>query len=203
MTGRRLCTVGLTGGIGSGKSAVAAILGELGALIIDADQIGHQVYAPGTVGWRRVVEAFGSEVVGADGCIDRARLGQQVFADAEQRARLNGIVHPLIRDTLVARIGLERQAGRAPIVIEAAVLIEANWQDLVDEVWLVTARRDVVERRLAAARRMDSGAVAARLRAQLSDDQRAEHAAVIIDNNGTPAELRTQVERLWRERLSD
>jgi dephospho-CoA kinase len=203
MTGRRLITVGLTGGIGSGKGAVAEVLAEFGAAVIDADQIGHQVYAPGTTGWRRVVEAFGSEVVGADGRIDRALLGQRVFADAAQRARLNGIVHPLIRDALVAKIARERAAGRAPIVVEAAVLIEASWQDLVDEVWLVTARRDVVERRLALGRGMGPDVVAARLDAQLSDDERAGHAAVVIDNNGTLAELRARVERLWRERLSN
>lgn len=203
MPGGRLKTVGLTGGIGSGKSAVAGILAELGASVIDADQIGHQVYAPGTLGWCRVVEAFGSDVVAADGHIDRGRLGRAVFADAGQRARLNAIVHPLIREALLARLAAERRAGRAPVIVEAAVLVEANWQNLVDEVWLVTARREVVERRLAAQRGMGADAVTSRVQAQLSDAERAVHATVIIDNNGTLAELRARVERLWRERLSD
>ena len=200
--GSRPSTVGLTGGIGSGKSAVAGMLADLGALVIDADEVGHEVYAPGTIGWRRVIDAFGKDVVAADGRIDRGQLGRVVFAEPTQRARLNAIVHPLIHDALAARLAAARGAGRVPIVIEAAVLVEANWVTLVDEVWLVVARRDLVERRLIEQRGIDPAAVAARMRAQLSDEQRAARAAVIIDNSGTLAELRTQVERLWRERLS-
>src|SRR5262245_56189573 len=95
--------IGLTGGIGSGKSTVATMLGELGAAVIDADKVGHDVYRPGTDGFRRVVETFGTDVVAADGTIDRRRLGARVFADRAELARLNALVHPLIGDEIRRR----------------------------------------------------------------------------------------------------
>ena len=138
--------VGLTGGIGSGKSTVAAILAELGARVIDADRIGHDVYRPGTPGFDRVVEAFGRGVVAADGTIDRRALGAIVFADPAARARLNAIVHPLIAGDLAGTIARARADGFAgPIVIEAAILLEAGWRSLVDRVWVVTAPADASE----------------------------------------------------------
>ena len=96
-------TVGLTGGIGSGKSTAAAILADLGAYVIDADRVGHAVYEPGTQGWLQVVTAFGDDIVGPDGTIDRKRLGGMVFSNAEELERLNGIVHPLIRTAVADR----------------------------------------------------------------------------------------------------
>jgi len=194
--------VGVTGGIGAGKSAATAILAELGAVVIDADRVGHETYRPGTLGWERVVAQFGRDVVAADGTIDRQRLGAIVFADAAQLARLNAIVHPLIRDAVAARIAAERATGQAPAaVIEAALLVEAKWDALVDEVWLVTATGDVVEERLKAQRGLDPGAIAARMRAQLSDDERAAHADVVIDNSGSREALRARLHALWRERI--
>ncbi|MFN8642962.1 MAG: dephospho-CoA kinase [Candidatus Binatia bacterium] len=198
----RVRTVGVTGGIGSGKSSAVQILAGLGAAVIDADRVGHEVYAPGTVGFAQVVAAFGANIVGADGAIDRKRLGPIVFADPAALARLNAIVHPLIRDEVGRRIVAARAAGPAPIVVEAALLIEAKWDALVDEVWLVVARREVIEQRLTAQRGMDPAAVAARMRAQLTDAARQARADVVIDNSGTRDELRAQVERLWRERLA-
>lgn len=194
-------TIGVTGGIGAGKSAAVRILAELGALVIDADRVGHDVYLPGTVGWGRVVADFGREVVAEDGSIDRKRLGARVFADRSALARLNAVVHPLIRDAIAARIAAARDATQ-PIVVEAALLIEAKWDTLVDELWLVVARPEVIEARLMAQRGMDRAAIAARMSAQLSVAERAAHADVIIDNSGSLAALRTQVARLWRERLA-
>jgi dephospho-CoA kinase len=194
-------TIGLTGGIGSGKSAASRILAELGALVIDADRVGHEVYLPGTPGWDQVVAAFGREVVASDGTIDRKQLGARVFGAPAELARLNAIVHPLIRDAVAARVAAARE-GQQPIVVEAALLVEAKWDALVDEVWLVTARPEIVEARLVEQRGMTPEAIAARVRAQLSDADRAARADVIIDNSGTPAALRAEIERLWRERLS-
>src|SRR4029077_18997144 len=129
--------VGLTGGIGSGKSTVAAILAELGARGIGADRIGHGGLAPGTEGFRRVVDAFGPGVVAPDGTIDRHKLGALVFADPAARARLNAIVHPLIAPDLGRRVARARDDGFAgPIVIEAAILVEAGWRGLVDRLWV-------------------------------------------------------------------
>jgi dephospho-CoA kinase len=194
--------LGVTGGIGSGKSAATEILAELGAVVVDADRVGHETYLPGTLGWDQVVAEFGREVVAADGSIDRRRLGAIVFADPARLARLNAIVHPLIRDTVAARIAAERSTGRAPaVVVEAALLVEAKWDALVDEVWLITAQRAAVEQRLRAQRGLDRAAIAARMRAQLSDAERAARADVVIDNSGSLQALRAQLTTLWRERV--
>lgn len=198
----RPATIGVTGGIGAGKSSAVQILAELGATVIDADRVGHQVYAPGTPGFDQVVAAFGAAIVGDDGAVDRKRLGAIVFGDPQALARLNAIVHPLIRDAVAGQVAAARAAGSAPIVVEAALLIEARWDALVDEVWLVVARREVIEERLVAQRGMDPAAVEARMRAQLSDAERRAHADVVIDNSGTRASLRAEIERLWRERLT-
>jgi dephospho-CoA kinase len=148
-----------------------------------------------------VVAAFGRQVVAEDGTIDRKRLGPIVFADSDQLARLNAIAHPLIRAAIGARLAAQRTVdARRPIVIEAALLVEAKWDGLVDEVWLITANQAAVERRLAAQRGLDAAAVAARRQVQLSDDERASRADVVIDNSGALPALRTQLERLWRER---
>ncbi|MGH7785633.1 MAG: dephospho-CoA kinase, partial [Candidatus Binatia bacterium] len=129
-------TIGVTGGIGSGKSTAVGILAELGAFVIDADRVGHEIYQPGTAGWDAVVAAFGRQVVAADGTIDRTRLGPIVFADPGQLARLNAIAHPLIRAAVGTRITAQRALdARRPIVVEAALLVEAQWDTLVDEVW--------------------------------------------------------------------
>lgn len=193
--------IGVTGGIGAGKSSAVQVLAGLGATVIDADRVGHEVYAPGTPGFDQVVAAFGREVVGVDGAIDRKRLGAIVFGDSAALARLNGIVHPLIRDAVAQRVAAARASGAAPVVVEAALLIEARWDALVDEVWLVVARREVIEERLTSQRGMDPAAVAARMRAQLSDEERRARAAVVIDNSGSREQLREQIERLWRARL--
>jgi len=200
--GAAVKTVGLTGGIGSGKSTAAKILAEFGAYVIDADQVGHECYRPGSVGWQQIVDAFGDDVVAPDGQIDRKRLGTIVFADAVQLARLNQIVHPLISRAIRDRIASTRAAGvRSPIVVEAAVLIEANWRPLVDEVWVVRASRDAVFARVRAQRGLGPQAIQARIDKQISDDTRCRHADVVIDNSGTVEELRTELKRVCRERL--
>jgi dephospho-CoA kinase len=194
--------VGLTGGMGARKSVVAAILGEFGAVIIDADRVGHETYLPGTPGWQQVVAEFGRDVVAADGTVDRKRLGALVFADPARLARLNAIVHPLIREAIAARIAAQRAAARTPaVVVEAALLIEARWDALVDEIWVVCARPEVVERRLVAQRGLDRDAIAARMRAQISDRERTARADVVIDNSGGLDALRTRLEELWRARV--
>src|SRR5262245_25229586 len=127
MASRRV--IGLTGGIGSGKTTVAGILAGLGADVLDSDKVGHDVYRPGTEGFRQVTEAFGRDIVAADGTIDRRKLGAMVFGDPAALRRLNAIVHPLIG--LAVRDWLQRAQAEpktTPIVIEAAVLMEAGWQ---------------------------------------------------------------------------
>jgi dephospho-CoA kinase len=192
-------TIGLTGGIGTGKTTVARILEDLGAFVIHADSVGHDVYAPGTPGWQAVTDEFGRDIVDDDGRIDRKKLGRIVFGDPDALHKLNAIVHPLIRSEVQRLIAAQRAAApHQPIVLEAAILIEANWHDMVDEVWIVVAPADEVVGRIAAERQLSDADVRARIASQLSDAQRRSVADVIIDNTRSPAALRAQVEKEWR-----
>ena len=191
--------IGLTGGIGAGKSMAAAFLTELGARVIDADRIGHEVYRPGSEGFGRVVETFGPGLVGSDGAIDRRALGALVFADPAARARLNALVHPLIAAEVGRRIAAARAEGfDGPLVVEAAVLLEAGWRPLVDWLWVVSTRREHAVARIMAARGLTREEVERRLDAQMSDAERQRHADLVIENDGSPAALRAAVEAVWR-----
>jgi len=191
--------IGLTGGIGSGKSVVGGILAELGAHIIDTDKIGHRVYAAGSEGFARIVETFGRGVVAPDGTIDRKKLGAVIFADAERRAALNAIVHPLIFGEIMREIDARRNAGfTGPVVIEAPILVEAKGTGLVDQVWVVTAPLEAVRARLSDARAMSRAEIDARVAAQLDDAERRRHADVLLENDGDLASLRKVVTAAWR-----
>src|SRR5919108_2092062 len=132
--------IGLTGGIGTGKSTVTRVLEDLGAAVIDADKVGHQIYLPDLPAWREIVETFGAQVLDADRAIDRQALGKIVFADPEALRALNRIVHPKMFDRMLELITeMRARGGMKAIVVEAAVLIEANWMPLVDQVWVVVA----------------------------------------------------------------
>lgn len=195
-------TIGLTGGIGSGKTTVAKILDELGAEVINADLVGHEVYRPGTPGFEQVTGAFGRDIIGEDGSIDRKKLGAIVFGDSAALARLNAIVHPLIAAAIRERIEARRaENSPRPIVVEAAVLIEANWLPLVDEVWVVVAAPQAVVERVQAERGLPAAQIEARVKAQISDEQRRRHASVVIENTGTLEELRARVRREWEAKL--
>jgi dephospho-CoA kinase len=191
--------IGLTGGIGSGKSVVGGMLAELGAHVIDTDKIGHRVYAPGSEGFTRIVGAFGREIVAADGTIDRKKLGAVVFADAERRAALNAIVHPLIFGEIMREIDEHRSAAfTGPIVLEAPILVEAKGTGLVDQIWVVAAPPAAIRARLTESRAMTPAEIDARVAAQLDDAERRRHADVVIENDGDLASLRRVVEAAWR-----
>ena len=197
--------IGLTGGIGTGKSEVSRLLGELGAEVIEADRVAHEAYEPGARGWREVVEAFGEGVVGADGRIDRKALGGIVFGNEQARERLNGIIHPIVRRLLEERIAkLERQRARV-VVIEVPLLVEAirqqsRWTRMLDEIWVVTAPEDQAVARVRARSGLDEAAVRARIGSQATERERIEHADAIIDNGGSLEGRRREVTNLWRER---
>jgi dephospho-CoA kinase len=191
--------IGLTGGMGAGKSTVAALLAELGAAVIDADRIGHEVYRPGSEGFRRLVETFGPGVVDADGTIDRRALGALVFADRAALARLNAIVHPLIAAEIARRLAAVRETGfRGPIVIEAFGLLEAGWRPLMDHVWVVSTARANAIARVVASRGLAREEVERRLEAQMPDAERRRLADVVIENNGPLQALQAEVEKAWR-----
>ena len=196
-------TIGLTGGIGAGKSTVSAILAELGAFVIDADKVGHEIYLPGREAWHRLVETFGREVLAPGETIDRKRLGAIVFADPLALKRLNDIVHPIMFRDLGERIRRKREEGfTAPIVVEAAVLIEASWLPLVDVVWVVVAAREVLIERVRLQRGLSTREAEARIESQLPDAERARRADLVIENTGSVADLRDRVARAWQELLA-
>ena len=197
-----MLTIGLTGGIGSGKSEAAGILRELGALVIYADLVGHETYRKGNPAWDEVVEAFGSEVVGQDGEIDRRRLGRIVFDRPENLKRLTDIVWPRIHEGLEKRITGEREGGdTAVLVVEAAVLFEAGWERLFDEIWVVTAPESDVLERLERQRDLKPDQTRARLRAQMTNDEREQRADVTVRNDEDRAALATTVRQLWIDRV--
>ena len=195
-----MIVVGLTGGIASGKSSVARLLGERGAHVIDADVLGHRAYEPGAAAYAGVVEAFGQDVVGDDGTIDRAALGQKVFGKPDELERLTGIVWPAIRSLAADEIAAVRAAGTADVVVlEAAVLFEAGWQDMVDEVWVTSVDRATAIERAVARSGLAPEQVEARIDAQLSNDERKAGAQVVIDNSGDEAALTARVQALWAD----
>ena len=197
-----MITIGLTGGIGSGKSTVAQILGELGAPTLDADKVAHTTYAPGGPAYDAVIAAFGADIVAPDRTIDRKRLGAIVFGKPEQLNKLTSIVWPATRDSIRRNVAeLRARGARLPIVVEAAILIEANWQPLFDEIWLVRAPREQVVARIEIQRGLKPEETEARIRAQLSDEDRAKHATLTIGNNGTREELRELLKEVWAEAL--
>ena len=191
-------TIGLTGGIGSGKSTVSQILAGLGAFVIDADKVGHEIYLPGKEAWRQVTETFGRDILAADQTIDRKKLGAIVFGSDEARKQLNAIVHPLMFKDIERRIKAKRAEGfTQPIVVEAAILIEANWLPLVDEVWVVVTGKNAVIERVAAQRGLSAKDTEARITSQLSDAERLQHANLVIANDGSPEDLYKTIAEAW------
>ncbi len=190
--------IGLTGGIASGKSTISSMLGKLGAIIIDADKIGHEAYQPHTVVWNDVVEAFGREILKENDEIDRPKLGSIVFRDPEAMQRLNAIMHPRMFDMMKQRLEKLKQEGVRVAVIEAAILIEANWTPLVDEVWVVYVPEDVAIQRLIARNGLSPEQARARVKSQMPIDDKAKLADVVVDNNRSLAEVEVEVRNLWR-----
>lgn len=196
-----LYVIGLTGGIGVGKSAVSARLECLGASIIDADREGHAAYAKGTIGWRRITALFGDAMLTEQLEIDRRKLGQLVFGNPQAMGWLNSAIHPIIRDRIGTQLGQLRALDCKIAVVDAAVLVQAGWDELTDEVWFIKAPADIVAERVAQARDLKAGEVLGRIAAQQELIQEAESkASVVIDNAGSMEELFTKVEQLWKDR---
>ena len=189
--------IGLTGGIAGGKSLVSQQLAERGAVVIDADKLGHEAYRKGSETFRAVVDAFGEDVVGGDGEIDRKALGAKVFAESEARRRLEAIVWPAMRSMMEEHLAELRAKNTSVAVLEAALLIEADWLPLVDEVWLVTASPATVRQRLAERNGMTAEQADSRVRAQLSSEERRAYADVVIENDGSLEDLQRAVDESW------
>jgi dephospho-CoA kinase len=190
--------IGLTGGIGSGKSTVARLLAERGAAVIDADVLAREVVAPGTPGLAAVVEAFGAGVLTPDGALDRPALAAVVFGDSDARARLDGIVHPLGRARAAESMAALPQD--AVVVQDIPLLVETGQAGSFDLVLVVEADREVRVARLVA-RGLAEADARARIAAQATDEQRRAVADVVLANSGAPEELAAQVDRFWADRV--
>ena len=195
--------IGLTGGIGTGKSEAARYMVSLGAELIDADVVGHEAYMPNAEAWRQVLEAFGDGILGPENEIDRRALGAIVFSDPQQLARLNGIMHPLMAGMVQERIDGFRERGADVVVVEAALLFEAGWDSLVQEVWVTDSLVDVVVQRLAQRNGMSQEEARRRVTSQMSRDERLERADFVIDNSEDVEAMRRAIDELWATRVKE
>lgn len=194
---RTMKVIGLTGGIGSGKSTVSRFLAELGAVIVDADKVGHGDLKNPEIR-QEIIAAFGERVLTPAGDIDRSRLGNIVFGDAEALGRLNRIMHPRMHDMIKAQLEDYRKRGVAVVVLEAPLLVEAGGTSMVDEVWVMVSPESMVLKRLRERSGLSESETLARIHSQISSEERVKHADVIIDNDGSLGELKAKVEGLWR-----
>ncbi len=193
--------IGLTGSICSGKSTIAKFLAQMGAAVINADEIGHEAYEPHCETWQQVVDGFGKQILTTGGEIDRKKLGEIVFKDPEALKRLNGIMHPGMHRVAEKRIEKLKREGAEVIVLEAPLLVEANWLDLVDEVWVAKASEANALKRCAERSGLSEAEAKARMASQLSPSEKAKHADVLIDTNVSLAQVEAKVKELWEERF--
>jgi dephospho-CoA kinase len=194
--------IGLTGGIGSGKSTVARLLAERGAVIMDLDKVGHEALKKGSQAYGEVVGEFGKEILDAGGEIDRSKLGRIVFNNHEALMRLNRIVHPAIDNSVNTEIEKYRQQGVKVVVLEAAAMLEAGKTAQVDELWVTAAPEATVFRRVLERGGLSEQEIRARIKAQLSNKERIKQADVIIDTDGTLDELKDRVKAEWEKLLA-
>lgn len=194
--------VGLTGGIASGKSTVSRLLRERGAPIVDADQIVHQLQAPGSPLLAEIAGAFGPTVIRPDGSLDRPRLGSIVFADPAKRHQLEAIVHPPVRAQIWAEAERHERAGAPAVILDIPLLIEGGWQERLDRVWLVWVDATTQVERLMARDGLPREGALARIGAQMPLDQKRAFADLVIDNTGPLTETEAQVDQAWRSLLA-
>ncbi len=201
MNSARSTVIGLTGGIASGKSTTARYLESLGAKVVDCDRLGHRAYDPDTPSFDAVRKTFGEEVVDDDGLIDRAVLGGKVFGKPGEMKKLTDIVWPEIGRLAQAEIEAGQPGGIT--VLDAAVLFEAGWTEGLDEIWVVVADPDTAAERAMARDGLSAEALRKRIAAQLSNDERAARADVVIDNSAGLDSLHAQLETHWRRLTAD
>lgn len=193
--------IGLTGGIASGKTMVSSRLAELGAAVLDADAFARIAVEKGSEGLKEIVKAFGGGMLDSDGCLDRRKLGAAVFGDEAARLRLNGILHPAVRAGMLRAAEAAEESGFRVIVFDVPLLIECGWQEIADEVWLVTAPMEERVRRIKARDGLSEAEAKKRIASQMSDDEKKPFADVIIDNSGDIERLYEMTDRLYRQAL--
>ena len=194
-----MLVIGLTGNLGTGKTTVCEMLAELGAVVIDADKLGHELFQSHSHAYEEVVAAFGKSILNLDQAIDRNKLGQLVFDNATALSRLNQIMHPKIYEITRERIEQYRKQGTEVVVLEAALLIEADWPSLVDKIWVTMAPEAEIVKRLKSQRGLDEGQILARLHSQMPSQEKVKQADVVVDTGCQLDELKTEVTRLWQK----
>ena len=201
--GQDALVVGLTGGIAAGKSTVASMFHELGAPVLDADDLAREATAPGSATLRRIAEELGGQILDGAGELDRKALGQLVFSDPDVRARLEAIIHPVIARAARERIAALAGEGHSVVIYEAALLVETGRHREMDRLVVVAAGDAVRIARLMARDGLDRVQAEARLAAQLPQREKEELADYVIDNSGPLAQTRARVERVWRSLRAD
>jgi dephospho-CoA kinase len=194
-----MLVIGVTGNIGSGKSTVCQILAKLGAAIIDADKLGHETYRTHSQAWQELVAAFGKDIVKSNYEIDREKLGRIVFSHPDALARLNQIVHPKAYRLTQERIEACRLQGVKAVALEATLLIEAKWTDLVNQIWLVVAHESIVVQRLAPQEGGNESQILARLKSQMPTEGKMKYADELICNDGSLSQLESRATQLWHK----
>jgi|TARA_B110000263_G_scaffold235421_1_gene233852 dephospho-CoA kinase len=189
--------IGLTGGIGTGKSELSHILRDLGAVVIESDKVAHQSYEPGTTAHGLIVKLFGEDVLDGSGFIDRKSLGKIVFADTARRLELEKIVWPATRKLTLALLEKETVRGTRVVVVEVPKLYESGWDKVADVVWTVEAPQSVVIQRVERRSGMSELDTKARIAAQFTRQERVDRADIVIENDATLEDLRNQISKLW------
>ena len=195
--------IGMTGGVGAGKSRLLAFIQEkYDAFVIQADQVGHILMEPGMPCYEPVIDLFGPDIVKNDKTLDRRRISDVVFAEAEKRQKLNEIIHPAVKEYIREALGREEAAGRGIAVVEAALLLEDHYRAFLDEIWYVSADEETRIQRLRDARGYTEEKARSIMSAQASDSYFRSHADFVIDNSGTPEEAEMQImERLTKNEI--
>lgn len=193
--------IGLTGGIATGKSTVARMLAEKGAVIIDADQVAREVVMPGSAGLAEVVERFGAKILHEDGSLNRAQLGRIVFHDKQAKADLEAILHPKIRAIMKSRMEqLEKEDPRRLVVADIPLLFELDLQQRYDETMLVYVPQPIQKQRLMERDGLSPEEAEARIRSQMPIEEKKKIADIIIDNRGTIEETMQQIDQFWERK---
>jgi len=192
--------IGLTGGIASGKSTVSRFLAEMGAVIINADEVAHETLKSDIELQQEIVADFGDQILTAEGRIDRERLGEIVFTNPDALARLNRIMHPRLYKIVQAQLEDYRQQKAKVVILEVPLLIEAGWTALVDEIWVTVASEATVLGRLQQQVGLSSKQALARIGSQMPAKDRIKHADVVIDTDCSLDELKARVAKPWQER---
>lgn len=193
--------IGLTGGIASGKTTVASILSEFGAIILDADKVAREVVEPGKPAWQEICKIFGDKVILTDGNINRKYLGDLIFNDPEKRDVLNSIIHPKVIDEMEKRLNYCRQVGEPLVFLEVPLLLETGMDSMVDEVWLVKIDVETQIKRLIKRDKLSRGQAIKRIESQMPIEDKIKRADIIIDGQLEFNKLKFYLKNLWNNIL--